>query len=109
VIIDVTTTIVASGAILFVIIARITIHFSRNPRKGGSPPGDSSDVNIINFISVDYLFVITVWLINDTPDYLMADNTVSASVEQIIKNTIHKYILLLYTISCSHSVAIPCE
>jgi hypothetical protein len=45
---DVTTTTVASGAMLFVIIAWITIHFGRNPRNGGSPPRDNSDVN--NFI-----------------------------------------------------------
>ena len=51
-IIDVTTTIVASGAILFVIMARITIHFGRNPRNGGSLPKDNSDVNIMNFIGV---------------------------------------------------------
>jgi len=35
---------------LFVIIAWITIHSGRNPRNGGSPPRDNSDVNIINFI-----------------------------------------------------------
>jgi hypothetical protein len=52
-----------------------------NPRNGGRPPKDNSDVNVINFISVVYLFVIMVWLINDTPDSLMADTTVSASVE----------------------------
>jgi hypothetical protein len=59
----------------------MTIHFGRNPRNGGSPPKDSSDVNIMNFISVVSLFVIMVWLMNDTPDSLMADTTVSASVE----------------------------
>jgi len=78
---EVTTTIVASGAILFMIIAWMTIHFGRNPRNGGNPPRDSSDVNIINFISVVSLFVNIVWLIKDTPDSLMADTTVSASVE----------------------------
>ena len=51
------------------------------PRNGGSPPKDNSDVNIINFISVVSLFVIMVWLINDVPESLMADTTVSASVE----------------------------
>jgi hypothetical protein len=66
---------------LFVIIAWMTIHFGRNPRNGGSPPRDSSEVNIINFISVVSLFVIMVWLINDVPDSLMADTTVSANVE----------------------------
>jgi hypothetical protein len=44
---DVTTTTVASGAILFVIIAWMTIHFGRNPRNGVTPPKDNSDVNII--------------------------------------------------------------
>jgi len=34
---------------LFIIIAWITIHFSRNPSNGGSPPKDNSDVNIISF------------------------------------------------------------
>jgi hypothetical protein len=78
---DVTTTIVASGARLCVIMARITIHFGRNPRNGGSPPKDNSDVSIINFTSVVSLVVIMVWLINDAPDSLMAHTTVSASVE----------------------------
>jgi hypothetical protein len=59
----------------------MTIHFGRNPRKGGRPPKDRSDVNIMNFISVASLFVIMVWLMNDTPDSLMADTTVSARVE----------------------------
>jgi hypothetical protein len=35
----------------------------------------------MNFISVVSLFVNTVWLIKDTPDNLIADATVSASVE----------------------------
>jgi hypothetical protein len=78
---DVTTTIVARGAKLFIITAWITIHFGRNPRNGGRPPSDSKDVNIINFISAASLFVIIVWLINDVPDSLMADTTVSANVE----------------------------
>ena len=78
---DVTTIIVASGAMLFVIMAWITIHFGRNPRNEGSPPKDNSDVNVMNFISVVSLFVIMVWLINDAPDNLIADTTVSASVE----------------------------
>jgi len=78
---DVTTAIVASGVILFVIMAWITIHFGRKPRNGVSPPRDSSDVNIMNFISVVSLFVIMVWLINDAPGSLIADTTVSASVE----------------------------
>jgi len=76
---DVTTTVVASGVILFVIMAWITIHFGRNPRNGGSPPKDNSDVKIMNFISVVSLFVIMVWLIHDAPDSLIADTTVSAS------------------------------
>jgi len=59
---------------LFVIIAWITIHFGKNPRNGGSPPKDNNDVNIMNFISVAPLFVIMVWLINDAPDNLIADN-----------------------------------
>ena len=42
---DVTTTTVASEIKLFVIMAWITIHFSRKPRNGGSPPRDSNDVN----------------------------------------------------------------
>ena len=59
----------------------MTIHFGKNPRNGGSPPKDNKDVNIMNFISLVSLFVIIVWLINDTPDNLIADTTVSASVE----------------------------
>jgi hypothetical protein len=72
---------VASGAMLFVIMAWITIHFGKNPRNGGSPPRDRSDVNSMNFINVISLFVIIVWLINDTPDSLIADTTVSARIE----------------------------
>ena len=78
---DVTTTTVASGVMLFVVIAWITIHFGRNPRNGGSPPRDNSDVNFMNFISVVSLSVNMVWLINDVPESLIADTTVSASVE----------------------------
>ena len=66
---------------LFVIMAWIKINFGRNPRNGGSPPKDNSDVNTMNFISVVSLFVIMVWLINDAPDNPIADTTVSASVE----------------------------
>ena len=44
---DVTTTTVASEAMLFVIMAWITIHFGRKLRNGGSPPRDSNDVNIV--------------------------------------------------------------
>lgn len=57
---DVTTTIVASGVMLFAIMAWITIHFGKKPRNGGSPPRDNSDVNIMNFISLVSLFVIIV-------------------------------------------------
>jgi len=78
---DVTTTIVAIAVMLFVIMAWIIIHFGRKPRNGASPPRDISDVNIINFISVVSLFATIVWLINDAPDSLIADTTVSASVE----------------------------
>ena len=78
---DVTTTTVASRVKLFVIMASITIHFGRKPRNGGSPPRDSNDVNIMNFINVASLFVIMVWLINGTADNLIAETTVSASVE----------------------------
>lgn len=69
------------GANLFVIIAWMIIHFGRKPRNGGSPPKDRSDVNIMNFIGMASLFVIMVWLMNDTPDSLMADTIVSANVE----------------------------
>jgi len=78
---DVTTTTVASGTVFFVIMARITIHIGRNPRNEGSPPKGNSDVNIMNFIGMVSLFVIMVWLIHDAPDNLIADTTVSASVE----------------------------
>jgi uncharacterized membrane protein YphA (DoxX/SURF4 family) len=77
---DVATTIVSSGALLFLIMAWITIHFGRNPKNGGSPPKDNTDVNIMNFITMVSLFVIMVWLINDAPDSLIADTTVSASI-----------------------------
>jgi hypothetical protein len=48
---------------------------------GRDPPKESSDGNIMNFISEVSLFVIMVWLTSDTPDSLKADTTVSASVE----------------------------
>ena len=70
---------------LFVITAWITIHFGRKPRNGGSPPRDRSDVNIMNFISVASLLVIRVWLIKDTPESLIAETTVNASIEWIVK------------------------
>jgi hypothetical protein len=52
-------------------------------------------INLFNFVSVVSLFVLMVWLINDTPDSLMADTTVSASVEWIVKYTIHKFSLVV--------------
>ena len=58
---------------------------------GGSPPEDSNDVNIINFISVVPLFVIMVQLIKDVPDNLMANATVSANVEWVAKYAIHNF------------------
>jgi len=69
------------GANLFMIIAWIMTHFGRNPRNGGNPPRDSSDVNIMNFIRVASLFVIMVWLMNEIPESLMADTTVTARAE----------------------------
>jgi hypothetical protein len=54
---DVTTMIVASGARLFVVMAWMTINFGRNPRNGGNPLRDNSDVNIMNCINVASLFV----------------------------------------------------
>jgi hypothetical protein len=59
----------------------MTIHLNRNSRNGDSPPKESNDVNIINFISAVSLFINMVHLIKDVPDSLMADTTVSASVE----------------------------
>lgn len=78
---DVITMIVAIGVILFITISWITIHLGRNPRNGGNPPRDNRDVNIMNFVSMASLFVKRVWLINDTLDSLMVDNTVNTSVE----------------------------
>ena len=62
---DVTTTIVANSAMLFVIMAWITVYFGRNPRNGGRSPKDNSDVSIMNFIGVVCLFVIMVRLMKD--------------------------------------------
>ena len=95
----VTATTVAIGASLFVIIVSIIIPFGRNPRNGGSPPKDSSDGNIANFIRAISLFVIIVWLMNDTPDSLMADTTLSASAECTIKYTTHKFSLRVRAIN----------
>ena len=66
---------------------------------GDSPPRDSSDVNIVRFISVASLFVIMVWLINAAPDSSIADTTVSASVEYIVKYTSHKFSLVVNAIN----------
>ena len=65
---DVTTTTADSAVMLFVIMPWITIHIGKNPRNGGSPPKDDSDMNIMNIVSVVSLFVIMVWLINYAPD-----------------------------------------
>ena len=46
-----------------------------------APPRDSSDVNIMNFISASSLLAIQFWLITNTHDSLIADTTVNASVE----------------------------
>ena len=48
-------------------------------------------MNVTNFIRVISLFVIMVWLMNDTPDSLMADTTVNARVEYTIKYSIHRF------------------
>ena len=72
---DVNTTIVASGFILFVILAWITVRFDRKPRNGRIPPRVIIGVNIMNFISVASLFVIMVWLINDAPGSFIVDTT----------------------------------
>lgn len=45
------------------------------------------------------LFVIIVWLINDTPDNLIAVTTVSANVEYIAKYTIHNLSLVVNAIN----------
>jgi hypothetical protein len=77
----------------------ILIHFGRNTRNGGSPPKDNSDVNIMNFITGVSLFVIMVWLMNDAPESLIADTTAGASVEWIVKYTIHKFLLVVSEIN----------
>ena len=53
----------------------------------------------MNFISLGFLFVIMVWLMNDTPNNVIADTAVSASVEQIIKYTVHKFSLLVSAVN----------
>lgn len=57
---DAITIMVATGINSFMVIAWIISHFGRNPRNGGSPPRESSDVNIMNFINLVSLFVIIV-------------------------------------------------
>jgi len=57
----------------------MAIYLGSNSRNAGSPPKEINDVNTINFISAVSLFVNTVWLIEDVPDSLMADTTVSAN------------------------------
>ena len=65
----------------------------------GAPPKDNNDVNSMNFIIVVSLFIIMVWLINEAPDNLIADTTVSARVEQIAQYTIHKFSLVVNAIN----------
>jgi hypothetical protein len=45
---------------VFVVNAWMVIHFGRNPRNGGSPPSDNSDVNFMNFVRGVSLFVIRI-------------------------------------------------
>ena len=42
----------------------------------------------MNFIRVASLFVVIIWLINDTSDSLMADTTISASVEYVVDSEV---------------------
>jgi hypothetical protein len=53
----------------------------------------------MNLISVISLFVCIVWLMNDAPDNLIADTTVKASVEYIVKYAIHKFSLVVSAIN----------
>lgn len=86
---DAITIMIAMGISLFIVIAWMISHFGKNPKNGGSPPKESSDVNIMNFTSLVSLFVIMVWLMNDTLDSLMIDTTVSTNVEYTTKYIIH--------------------
>jgi hypothetical protein len=54
----------------------VTQDSGKTPTNARTPPKDNSNVNIIHFISVVSLFVIMVWLMNDTSDSFMADTTV---------------------------------
>ena len=57
-----------------------------------APLKDSSDLNIMNFISVVSLIVVKVWLIKDTLISLIADTTVNTDIEYTVKCTTHKFL-----------------
>lgn len=40
----------------------ITIHLGKNPKKGGRPPKDKSEINILNFIKGKLLKNENIWL-----------------------------------------------
>jgi uncharacterized RDD family membrane protein YckC len=75
------TMIVAIDIMLLLIIAWMVIHFGRNPRNGGSPPSDSSVMNIMIFAVTFFLFVIITWLMNDKLNGLIMVTTVVVSSE----------------------------
>lgn len=51
---------------LFVINIWITIHFGKNPKKGGRPPNDSKFKNKINFIVFEFINKENNWFIWET-------------------------------------------
>lgn len=74
---------------LFTIIVWITIHFGRNPIKGGSPPSDKRVVNNMNLMD-DFLFPVITWLMNEILNNLVIVVMVSVSSEYTIKYNTHK-------------------
>jgi hypothetical protein len=77
----------------------MTNHFGMNPVKGGRPPSDNKDVNIMNFMISLSLFVIIVWLMNDALDNLIVATTVVTSREYVAKYITHILSLVIIAIS----------
>jgi hypothetical protein len=96
---DIITISTAIGARLLIVILWITNHFGINPVKGGRPPNDSRDENIINFMIDLSLFVIIIWLMKDVFDNLIAVTTVVTSNEYIMKYMTHIFSPVIIAIS----------
>lgn len=44
------------------VITSIINHLGKNPKKGGRPPKDNKVMNILDFISLLFVYILKVWL-----------------------------------------------